>query len=78
MNSNANFLALLALGIADERTREAENERLARSFSAGRPGLLRRGLARLAAFVSRVAADVARRLDNHVLDTDLPTHPSAA
>jgi hypothetical protein len=69
-----NLLAMIALDIARERTLEADRYRLARSVQSDSPGALRRGLARVAASVSSAAASVARRLDEDVLDGELPSH----
>jgi hypothetical protein len=67
----------LALEIAQQRSREAADERLAvlarqADHHGRRPippvGPLRRSVARSAAAVSRGAADVARRLDRRTAD----------
>ena len=80
MNS---YYALLALDLANERSREAEELRLARLIREARvqdgesydwlpapdmPSGLRRGLARATAAVSLGAAAVTRRLDGGVAD----------
>ena len=63
-------VALIAIDLTTERTREAE--RRARLLAGAgpdfdQPGRLRHLLARLAASVSRGAADLARRLDARAL-----------
>jgi hypothetical protein len=63
-----NYLTLIALDVARERTLEADRHRLARLATAGRPGFTRRAIARVAAAFSVGAAGVARRLDEHALD----------
>jgi hypothetical protein len=63
-----NYLALIALDLARERTLEADNDRLARLAAGDQPGIVRRALARFAAALSVGAAGVARRLDEDVLD----------
>lgn len=68
MNS---FYTLLALDLANERAREANQrqlERLAREGQPERPSALRRGLARATAAVSLGAAAATRRLDECVAD----------
>ena len=77
------YYALLALDLANERSREAEELRMARLIREARdqdresydwlpgPDLgsgLRRGLARATAFVSLGAAAATRRLDGSVAD----------
>ena len=77
------YYALLALDLANERSREAEEMRLARLVREARdqdsesydwlpgPDLgsgLRRGLARATAAVSLGAAAVTRRLDGGIAD----------
>ena len=78
-----NYYALLALDLADERSREIEELRLARLVREGRDqggesydwlpdpdrgSGLRRGLARATAAVSLGAAAATRRLDGGVAD----------
>jgi hypothetical protein len=63
-----NYLALIALDLARERTLEADNDRLARLAAGDQPGIVRRALARFAAALSVGAAGVARRLDEDALD----------
>ena len=63
-----NYLTFVALDVARERSLEADRYRLARLATAGRPGVARRALARVAASLSVGAAGVARRLDEHALD----------
>ena len=68
MNHTYTFLAL---DIAAERSHEAARHRRAAVLAAGqpaRPSLLRRGLARSLAAVSRGSAAVVRRLDACVAD----------
>lgn len=68
MNS---YYAMLALDLADDRAREAREQRLARLAHEGQreqPSVIRRGLARAAAAVSLGAASVTRRLDECVAD----------
>jgi hypothetical protein len=58
-----------ALDIARDRTREAQQARLAALASqarSGRPGVVRRGLASSLALVSRGTASAVRRLDQVV------------
>ena len=65
------YYALLALDLANDRVQAAEPERLAATARAGRPArpsLVRRGLARGTAAVSRTAAAATRRLDDRVAD----------
>ena len=65
------YYALLALDLANDRVQAAERERLATLARAGRPArpsLVRRGLARGTAAVSRTAAAATRRLDDRVAD----------
>jgi hypothetical protein len=69
------FLGQLAIDIANERVRDAYEQRLAVSVRRGahenptRPaGPLRRSLARVVASVSRGAATIALRLDRGVAD----------
>lgn len=62
---------VVALDIARERTREAQDARraaLARAAHEGEPGAVRRGLANGFALVSRGSAAAARRLDECVAD----------
>jgi hypothetical protein len=63
-----NYLALIALDIARERTLEADQNRLAHLATGDQPGIARRALARVAAALSVGAAGVARRLDEDALD----------
>jgi len=65
------YYAMLALDLATERSREAQELRLARLAREGRvgqPSVLRRGLARATAAVSLGAAAATRRLDEHKAD----------
>jgi hypothetical protein len=74
------YYAVLALDLADDRSRELEQrrlERLARDGDPaeydwlptdGRPSALRRGLARATAAVSLGAAAATRRLDDCIAD----------
>jgi hypothetical protein len=82
-------LGYLALEIAQQRSREAADERRARAARQadhhGRPpippiGPLRRSVARGAAAISRGAADVARRLDRRTADelADSPDYLSGS
>ncbi len=68
MNS---YYAMLALDLADDRAREAREQRLARLAHDGQgdqPSVIRRGLARATAAVSLGAASMTRRLDECVAD----------
>lgn len=68
MNS---YYAMLALDLADDRAREAREQRLARLAHEGQgdqPSVIRRGLARATAAVSLGAASMTRRLDECVAD----------
>ena len=68
MNS---YYAMLALDLADDRAREAREQRLARLAHDGQgdqPSVIRRGLARATAAVSLGAASMTRRLDGCVAD----------
>ena len=61
MNS---YYAMLALDLADDRAREAREQRLARLAHDGQgdqPSVIRRGLARATAAVSLGAASMTRR-----------------
>jgi len=63
--------ALIALDLANERSRQADAHRLATLARAGaeeRPSWPRRGLAHGFALVSRGSAAVTRRLDECVAD----------
>jgi|SoiMethySBSTD1v2_1073268.scaffolds.fasta_scaffold2773055_2 hypothetical protein len=65
------FYTFAALDIARDRTREAQQARLASLASRSRPsrpGALRRGLATSLALVSRGTASAVRRLDGVVAD----------
>jgi hypothetical protein len=75
------YYALLALDLADDRSRELEQRRLERLALEGpddheydwlattdRPSGLRRGLARGTAAISLGAAAVTRRLDDCIAD----------
>lgn len=55
--------AFLALDLANERVREANEHRLARLATADRPSWSRRVLARLFAANGRTSMRIARRLD---------------
>jgi hypothetical protein len=66
-----NYYALLALELAKERLAEAERARVAALFDDGgpeRPSVVRRGLARGLAAVSRGSAAIVRRLDDCIAD----------
>lgn len=66
---NAYTLSLLALDIARERSREAEERALASRLNGGHQnGPLRRAAARSLALVSRASASVAHRLDARVAE----------
>jgi len=68
---NAYFYSLLALDVARERAREAEQNWLAASITrTAAPGTssLRRPVAKLFAVVSRSAASAVGRLDTRVAD----------
>ena len=68
MNS---FYAMLALDLANDRAREAREQRLAqlaRESRTEQPSVVRRGLARATAAVSLGAASMTRRLDECVAD----------
>jgi hypothetical protein len=65
------FYAMLALDLADDRAREAREQRLARLVRESRmeqPSVFRRGLARATATVSLRAAAMTRRLDECIAD----------
>jgi hypothetical protein len=65
------YYAMLALDLADDRAREAREQRLARLAHDGQgdqPSVIRRGLARATAAVSLGAASMTRRLDECVAD----------
>jgi hypothetical protein len=65
------YYSLIALDIANERTRDAEmarRARLAHRDTAGRPGFARRGLAGGFARISRGSAVISRRLDVRTAD----------
>ena len=60
------YYALLALDLANERAREADEWRRSRMLRAGlpdRPSIVRRALARGTAAISLGAASATRRLD---------------
>jgi hypothetical protein len=62
---------VLALDIANERVREAEDDRRTKTLLAGTPGrpsFVRRGLAIGLAAVTRGTASAVRRLDDCVAD----------
>jgi hypothetical protein len=64
-------VAFLALDLAEDRAREANNRRRAALIASGRPvrpSWPRRNLAAAFAFVSRSSAGAARRLDSYVAD----------
>jgi hypothetical protein len=63
---NPNFLALMALDIANERVRDAERLNRFRSSDSG-PNVVRRSIARAAAALSRGSASVANRLDDQAV-----------
>jgi hypothetical protein len=66
-----NHWAIIALDIAAERTREADRQRLAALYRAGRvnsPSRLRRISALTVAAISRGLAGLTRRLDGRVAD----------
>lgn len=68
---NAYFYSLMALDVARERSRAAEQSWLAASITrASAPGTssLRRPVAKLLAVVSRSAASAVGRLDTRVAD----------
>ena len=68
---NAYLYLLLALDVARERTREAEEHWLAQELAGlapARPSPLRRPAARVLAAVSRGSAAIVRRLDECVAD----------
>ena len=77
MNSNATYMALLALDLARERALEAERYRLAHA-APHRPGIARRTAARVAAAFSVGAAGLARRLDEKAVDGKLRSGSSLA
>jgi hypothetical protein len=58
-----NHYAYLAFGMAEDRAREADRERLGRAAVSGRPSWTRRVLARLFIVSGHASADIARRLD---------------
>ncbi len=63
--------SFMALDLAAERASEARDTRLAVLARAGqpeRPSIVKRGLARSLAAVSRGSAAATRRLDTHVAD----------
>ena len=65
------YQAYVALSLANERAREADNERLASLARANRPASrrsIRRSVAVAFASISAVAASAARRLDECVAD----------
>jgi hypothetical protein len=65
------FYTYLALDVANDRVREANDARrvaLARAGAASRPSIVRRGLARGLAAVSLGSAQAVRRLDDCVAD----------
>ena len=65
------YYALLALDLANERAREAEEQWRSRMLLAGlpdRPSFVRRALARGTAAISLGAAAATRRLDECVAD----------
>ena len=65
------FYAMLALDLANDRVREAREQRLAQLARESRteePSVFRRGLARATAAVSLGAASMTRRLDECVAD----------
>ena len=65
------YQAYVALQLAQERVREADNQRLASLARAGRPAngrSIRRSTAIALASISSVAASAARRLDECVAD----------
>ena len=65
------FYAMLALDLANDRVREAREQRLAqlaRESRTEQPSVFRRGLARATAAVSLGAASMTRRLDECVAD----------
>jgi hypothetical protein len=68
---NAYFYSLMALDVARERTREAEQNWLAASIIGAAPSRLsggRRLAAKLLAFISRSTANAVGRLDSRVAD----------
>jgi hypothetical protein len=68
---NAYFYSLLALDVARERSREAEQHWLAASFAGVAPrraSRVRRAAAQLLAVVSRSAARATGRLDTRVAE----------
>lgn len=65
------YQAYVALQLAQDRVREADNQRLANLARAGRPASsrsIRRSIARGLASISSVAASATRRLDECVAD----------
>lgn len=65
------YQAYVALQLAQQRVREADNERLAALARAGRPASrrsIRRSAAVVLASISSVAASAVRRLDECVAD----------
>ena len=65
------FYALLALDLANERSRQVEAERRSRMLLADlpdRPSMVRRALARGTAAISLGAAAATRRLDECIAD----------
>ena len=75
---NAYTLSLLALDIARERSREAEERwRVARLNGQPQAGPFRRVAARSMALVSRASASVAHRLDARVTEDLRQALPAA-
>jgi len=69
--------SFLALELARDRLREADQYRLAALVARARPArsaLIRRRVARVLAAVSRLAAIVVRRLDQNVADDLARSH----
>ena len=65
------YYAMLALDLANERARQADEQRRTRALLAGlpdRPSILRSALAHGTAAISRSAAAATRRLDACVAD----------
>ena len=68
---NSYLYAYVAMDIAQQRTREAEQLRLEHALREGapeRPGALRRVAARAMASVSLGSASITRKLDGHTAD----------